>query len=178
MAASNTSPTSSLNTPTTPSNLSRFVPCSRTFLFTKAKQNHIHDGIFFDTPQRPCVPRVCRLRTNDNAMAIYALVDPTDENMIASDVSVKMLVEQLSEISFENDSYKEKINTTMQQVFFEIENRLLQMTFDHAEEKATSATTTDITADKCLPSLDEAQSGAFLCAATVTHSWVYISYVG
>ncbi|UJR25126.1 hypothetical protein I4U23_006485 [Adineta vaga] len=111
-------------------------------------------------------------------MAIYALVDPIDTNMLASDVSVNMLVEQLSEVSFEDDSYKEKINDIMQKIFYEIENRLLHMTFDHAEEKISTEPSSVSAAEKLLPSLDEAESGAFLFAATVTQSYVYIGYVG
>ncbi|CAF1236940.1 unnamed protein product [Rotaria sordida] len=177
--ATSVSPASSpSSTPTNSSNLSSFIPCPHTFVATRVKQNHTYDGTFSDTHQRPIVPRVCRLRTNNNTMAIYALVDPMDTNMIASDVCVNMLVEQLSQISFEDESYKKKISDSMQQIFYETENRLLQMTFDHAEEKATLTPTIDATAEKCLPSLDEAQSGAFLFAATVTQSNVYVAYVG
>jgi hypothetical protein len=111
-------------------------------------------------------------------MAIYALVDPIDTNMLASDVCINMLVEQLSEISFVDDSYRERINGAMQKVSYEIENRLLQMTFDHAEEKIASAPSSVSAAEKILPSLDEAESGAFLFAATVTQSNVYIAYIG
>jgi hypothetical protein len=52
------------------------------------------------------------------------------------------------------------------------------MTFDHAEEKITSTPSSVSAAEKLLPSLDEAESGAFLFAATVTQSNVYIAYVG
>jgi hypothetical protein len=52
------------------------------------------------------------------------------------------------------------------------------MTFDHAEEKMISAPSSVSAAEKLLPSLDEAESGAFLFAATVTQSNVYIAYVG
>jgi len=175
MAASVAASLSS-NTPATPSNLSNFIPCQHTFVATRTKQDHIHDDS--NNSRRAAVPRVCRLRTRDNTMGIYALADPIDTNMLASDVCVNMLVEQLSEISFDDDSYKEKINDTMQQIFYEIENRLLQMTFDHAEEKMTSAPSSVSAAEKLLPSLDEAESGAFLFAATVTQSNVYIAYVG
>lgn len=166
------------NVATSPSNLSNFGPCPHTFVATKAKQEHIPDGSDLDNIRRATVPRVCRLRTRDNTMAIYALVDPIDTNMLASDVSVNMLVEQLSEISFDNDSYKEKINYTMQNISYEIENRLLQMTFDHAKEKITTTKSSVSAAEKLLPSLDEAESGAFLFAATVTQSNVYVAYVG
>ena len=169
---------SSSSIPATPSNLSNFIPCQHTFVATRTKQDHIHDGSDTENPRRATVPRVCRLRTRDNAMGIYALVDPIDTNMLASDVAVNMLVEQLSEVSFDDDSYKEKINANMQKIFYEIENRLLQMTFDHAEEKMTSAPSSVSAAEKLLPSLDEAESGAFLFAATVTQSNVYIAYVG
>jgi hypothetical protein len=98
--------------------------------------------------------------------------------MLASDICVNMLVEQLSDVSFDNESYKEKINGIMQKITYEIENRLLQMTFDHAEDKITSAPSSVSAAEKLLPSLDEAESGAFLFAATVTQSNVYIAYVG
>ena len=168
----------SSNVAATSSNLSNFVPCPHTFVATKSKQDRIHDDSNTENPRRATVPRVCRLRTRDNAMAIYALVDPIDTNMLASDVCVNMLVEQLSEISFDDDSYKEKINGNMQKISYEIENRLLQMTFDHAEEKITSAPSSVSAAEKLLPSLDEAESGAFLFAATVTQSNVYIAYVG
>ncbi|CAF2319938.1 unnamed protein product [Rotaria sp. Silwood2] len=172
------SSSSSTNTPTNSSNLSSFIPCQHTFVATRVKQNQTYDESFSNNLQRSLVPRVCRLRTNNNSIAIYALVDPMDTNMIASDVCVNMLVEQLSQISFEDESYKKKISDSMQQIFYETENRLLQMTFDHAEEKATLTTSSDGTAEKCLPSLGEAQSGAFLFAATVTQSNVYIAYVG
>ncbi|CAF3470866.1 unnamed protein product [Rotaria sp. Silwood1] len=178
MANSASAASSPTSTPTNPNNLSSFVPCSHTFVATRVKQNHICDSSYSDNSQRRLVPRVCRLRTNDNSMAIYALVDPMDTNMIASDVCINMLVEQLSKVSFEDESYKKKISDNMQQIFYETENRLLQMTFDHAEEKATLTHSNDITAEKCLPSLGEAQSGAFLFAATVTQSYVYIAYVG
>jgi hypothetical protein len=170
-------PSSSSNVTTTPSNLLNFVPCPHTFVATKARQDH-QDSSNSDNPRRATVPRVCRLRTRDNAMAIYALVDPIDTNMLASDVCVNMLVEQLSEISFDDDTYREKINGTMQKISYEIENRLLQMTFDHAEEKIASAPSSVSAAEKLLPSLDEAESGSFLFAATVTQSTVYIAYVG
>jgi hypothetical protein len=180
MAASVADATASLpsNVTTTSSNLSNFVPCPHTFVATKAKQDRIHDDSNLDNTRRATVPRVCRLRTRDNAMAIYALVDPIDTNMLASDVCVNMLVEQLSEISFVDDSYREKINDNMQKISYEIENRLLQMTFDHAEEKIASAPSSVSAAEKLLPSLDEAESGAFLFAATVTQSNVYIAYIG
>ena len=173
--ATSVAASSSSSTPATPSNLSNFIPCQHTFVATRIKQDHTDED---NNPHRATVPRVCRLRTRDNTMAIYALVDPIDTNMLASDVCVNMLVEQLSEISFDDDSYKEKINDTMQNIFYEIENRLLQMTFDHAEEKITSAPSSVSAAEKLLPSLDEAESGAFLFAATVTQSNVYIAYVG
>lgn len=163
------------STPATPSNLSNFIPCQYTFVATRTKQERTQDD---SNSRRATVPRVCRLRIRDNTMAIYALVDPIDTNMLAADVSVNMLVEQLSEISFHDDSYKEKINDTMYKIFYEIENRLLQMTFDHAEEKLISAPSSVSAAEKLLPSLDEAESGAFLFAATVTQSNVYVAYVG
>lgn len=169
---------SSIITPANASNLSNFIPCPHTFVATKVRQNRTHDGSFSDNRQRTVVPRVCRLRRNDNTMGVYAVVDPIDTNMIASDVCVNMLVEQLSQVSFDDDSYKKKINDGMQQIFYETENRLLQMAFDRAEEKAISGSSSDGTAEKCLPSLDEAQSGAFLFATTVTQSKVYIAYVG
>jgi len=180
MAASTAAASASLssNVSTTSSNLSNFVPCQHTFVATKAKQGRIDDGTDSDNPQRATVPRICRLRTRDNAMAIYALVDPIDTNMLASDVCVNMLVQKLSEISFDDDSYKEKINGNMQKISYEIENRLLQMTFDHAEDKIASAPSSVSAAEKLLPSLDEAESGSFLFAATVTQSNVYIAYVG
>jgi hypothetical protein len=168
----------SSNVTTTSRNLLNFGPCPHTFVATKAKQNRSFDDNNAENPRRATVPRVCRLRTRDNAMAVYALVDPMNTNMLASDVSVNMLVEQLSEISFDNDSYKDKINGIMQKISYEIENRLLQMTFDHAEEKITSTPSSVSAAEKLLPSLDEAESGAFLFAATVTQSNVYIAYVG
>jgi hypothetical protein len=98
--------------------------------------------------------------------------------MIASDVCVNMLVEQLSDISFDDDSYTEKINVNMQNISYAIETRLLQMTFDHAEKKMKSEPSSKNAAEKLLPTLDEAESGAFLFAATVTKSNVYIAYVG
>jgi hypothetical protein len=168
----------SSNIPATSSNLSNFIPCQHTFVATRTKQDRIHNVIDSENPRRAIIPRVCRLRTRDNAMAIYALVDPIDTNMIASDVCVNMLVEQLSEISFDDDSYKEKINANMEKIFYEIENRLLQMTFDHAEEKMATTPSNVKAAEKLLPLLDEAESGAFLFAATVTQSNVYIAYVG
>ncbi len=129
---------SSSNITTTRSNLSNFIPCQHTFVATKSKRVRIPDGNNSDNPHRATVPRVCRLRTRDNAMAIYALVDPIDTNMIASDVCVNMLVEQLSDISFDDDSYTEKINVNIQNISYAIETRLLQMTFDHAEKKMKS----------------------------------------
>jgi hypothetical protein len=165
-------------TPTTPINLSNFIPCQYTFVATRTKQNRSYAGTTTNEPQRGIVPRVCRLRARDNTMGIYALVDPIDTNMLASDVSVNMLVEQLSEVSFDDDSYKEKIDAIMQQVFFQIENRLLQMTFDHVEKKVTSAPSSVSAAEKLLPSLEEAESGSFLFATVVTQSNVYIAYVG
>ena len=169
---------SSSNVTTTSRNLLNFGPCPHTFVATKTKQETIPDGTDPEKPQRATVPRVCRLRTRDNTMAIYALVDPIGSNMLASDVSVNMLVEQLSEVSFEDDSYKEKINTNMQNISYEIENRLLQMTFDHVEDQLTSGPSSVSAAEKLLPKLEESESGAFLFAATVTQSYVYISYVG
>lgn len=166
------------NVATSPSNLSNFVPCPHTFVATKAKQSHILTGNNLDIPQRATVPRVCRLRTRDNAMAIYALVDPIDTNMLASDVCVNMLVEQLGAISFDDDSYKEQISGNMQKISYEIENRLLQMTFDHAEDEIKKEPSSVSAAEKLLPKLDEAESGAFLFATTVTQSNVYIAYVG
>ncbi|CAF1215610.1 unnamed protein product [Rotaria magnacalcarata] len=190
MATGTTAMASSIITPANASNLSNFIPCPHTFVATKVRQNRTHYGSFTDNRQQTVVPRVCRLRRNDNTMGIYALVDPIDTNMIASDVCVNMLVEQLSQVSFDDDSYKKKISDGMQQIFYETENRLLQMVFDRAEEKAISGSSGDGTTEKCLPSsgdgttekclpsLDEAQSGAFLFAATVTQSKVYIAYVG
>ncbi|CAF1166188.1 unnamed protein product [Adineta ricciae] len=163
----------SSDTPVHSSNLANFNPCQHTFVATRTKQEH-HD----QNSQREIVPRVCRLRTRDNSMAIYALVDPIDTNRLASDVSVNLLVEQLSEVSFDDESYKEKINDIMQKIFYEIENRLLQMTFDQAEEKISTTPSSGSEPEKLLPSLDEAESGAFLFAATVTQSYVYIGYVG
>ena len=177
MAAS-AATSSSSNVQTTSGNLSNFIPCQHTFVATKAKQDRTHDDISSDDLRRATVPRVCRLRTRDNAMAIYALVDPIDTNMLASDVCINILVEQLSEISFDDDSYREKITASMPKIFYEIENRLLQMTFDHAEDKVSLAPSSVSAAEKLLPSLDEAESGAFLFAATVTQSNVYIAYVG
>jgi len=178
MAASAAAAPSSTNVTTTSRNLSNFGPCPYTFVATKAKQDRTYDNNDAENPRRATVPRVCRLRTRDNAMAVYALVDPINTNMLASDICVNMLVEQLSDVSFDNESYKEKINGIMQKITYEIENRLLQMTFDHAEDKITSAPSSVSAAEKLLPSLDEAESGAFLFAATVTQSNVYIAYVG
>ncbi|CAF1222565.1 unnamed protein product [Adineta steineri] len=169
------------NIRTTSSNLSNFIPCQHTFVATRTKQDPSssnNENTVENSSQRATVPRVCRLRTNDNAMAIYALVDPIGTSMLASDVCVNMLVEQLSKVSFDDDTYKEKINDIMQNVSYEIENRLLQMTFDHAEEKITSAPSSVSAAEKLLPSLDEAESGAFLFATTVTQSYMYLAYVG
>ena len=166
------------NITTTSNNLSNFVPCPHTFVATKSQQNHTYENNHSDTSRQVTVPRVCRLRTRDNAMAIYALISPIDTTMLASDVSANILVEQLSDICFEDDTYKEKINNNMQNIIYTIENRLLQMTFDHAEEKITLAPSSVGAAEKLLPSLDEAESGAFLFAATVTQSNVYITYVG
>ena len=171
----------SSNVTTTSRNILNFGPCPYTFVATKTKQENIPDGTDSENPRRAIVPRVCRLRTRDNAMAIYALVDPTGTKMVASDVSINMLVEQLSDISFDDDSYREKINVIMQKITYEIENRLLQMTFDHVEEQVTEKTSKGIASEKgekLLMELDEAKSGAFLFAATVTQSNVYISYVG
>ena len=168
----------STNVATTSRNLPNFGPCPHTFVATKSKQDGIHDNNNAENPQRATVPRVCRLRTRDNTMAVYALIDPISTNMLASDVCVNMLVEQLSEVSFDNESYKENINGIMQKITYEIENRLLQMTFDHAEDKISSAPSSVSAAEKLLPSMDEAESGAFLFAATVTQSNVYIAYVG
>lgn len=178
MATSTTAIASPVNTPANASNLSKFIPCQYTFVATREKQSRTHNDSFSEDPQRPVIPRVCRLRRSDNAMAIYALVDPIDTSMIASDVCVNMLVEQLSQISFDDDSYKKKIADSLQKIFYESENRLLQMTFDRAEEKAMSGSLCDGNAEKCLPSLDEARSGTFLFAATVTQSKVYVAYVG
>ena len=52
------------------------------------------------------------------------------------------------------------------------------MTFDQAEEKISTTPSSGSEPEKLLPSLDEAESGAFLFAATVTQSYVYIGYVG
>lgn len=177
-AAATAAVPSSSNVTTTSRNLLNFGPCPHTFVATKTKQEVIPDGTDSENPQRPTVPRVCRLRTRDNTMAVYALVDPIGSNMLASDVSVNMLVEQLSDISFDDDSYKEKINTNMQNITYEIENRLLQMTFDHVEEKLISTSSSVSVAEKLLPKLEESESGAFIFAATVTQSYVYLAYVG
>jgi hypothetical protein len=176
-ATSATALPSSSNVTTTSRNILNFGPCPYTFVATKAKQENTHDETDLENPQRSVVPRVCRLRTRDNAMAIYALADP----MIASDVSIDMLVEQLTDITFDDDSYREKINTIMQKITYEIENRLLQMTFDRVEEQITTKTANGITSEKgekLLLELDTAKSGAFLFAATITQSNAYISYVG
>ncbi|CAF1146076.1 unnamed protein product [Adineta steineri] len=182
MAASSAAAATPTNIRTTSSNLSNFIPCQHTFVATRTKQDPSsssnNENTVENSSQRATVPRVCRLRTNDNAMAIYALVDPIGTSMLASDVCVNMLVEQLSKVSFDDDTYKEKINDIMQTVSYEIENRLLQMTFDHAEEKITSAPSSVSAAEKLLPSLDEAESGAFLFATTVTQSYMYLAYVG
>ena len=166
------------NISTTPNNLLNFVPCQHTFVATKYRQGHADEHSNSDTSDKKIVPRVCRLRTRDNAMAIYALVDPIDAKMLAADVSVNMLVEQLSDVLIEDESYQEKINTNMQNVIYSIENRLLQMTFDHAEEKVATTPSSVSAAEKLLPSLDEAEAGAFIFAATVTQSNVYVTYVG
>ena len=176
-AAATTSPVPS-NVTNTSRNLLNFGPCPHTFVATKVKQVQTPDDNNTENPRRATVPRVCRLRTRDNAMAVYALADPISSSMLASDVSINMLIEQLSEVSFDNDSYKEQINSIMQNIPYEIENRLLQMTFDHAQEKMISASSSVSAAEKLLPLLDEAESGAFLFAATVTQSNVYIAYVG
>lgn len=181
MATSVAGPPSSSNVTTTSRNISNFGPCLYTFVATKTKQENIPDGTDSENPRRATVPRVCRLRTRDNAMAIYALADPTGTKMIASDVAINMLVEQLSDITFDDDSYREKISAIMQKITYEIENRLLQMTFDHVEEQVTEKTSKGIQSEKgekLLLELDEAKSGAFLFAATVTQSNVYLSYVG
>ena len=176
-AATTTAPVAS-NVTNTSRNLLNFGPCPHTFVATKVKHIQTPDDDSTDNPRRATVPRVCRLRTRDNTMAIYSLVDPISSSMLAADVSVNMLVEQLSEVSFDNDSYKDKINSIMQKITYEIENRLLQMTFDHAQDKMISASSSVSAAEKLLPSLDEAESGAFLFAATVTQSNVYVAYVG
>lgn len=176
MATAAAASVASSDAPSVPSNLPKFGPCQHTFVASRTKQGAVTTTD--KSSQHAIVPRVCRLRTSDNTMAIYALVDPIDTKMLASDVAVNMLVEQLSEVSFDDESYKEKISDTMQKIFYEIENRLLQMTFDHAEQKISTAPSSVSEAEKLLPSLDEADSGAFLFATTVTQSYVYIGYVG
>ena len=158
--------------------LASFIPCQYTLVATKATQHLLNESNNVNDIRRTVVPRVCRLRTRDNTMGIYAIADPIGNDMLASDVTINLLVEQLSTISFEDDSYKEKIDQTMQNMSYEIENRLLQMTFDHAEEKVISTTSSVSVAEKLLPALEEAESGAFLFAATVTQSNVYVTYVG
>lgn len=158
--------------------LTSFIPCQYTLVATKATQHLLNESNNVNDIRRTVVPRVCRLRTRDNTMGIYAVADPIGNDMLASDVTINLLVEQLSTISFEDDSYKEKIDQTMQNMSYEIENRLLQMTFDHAEEKVISTTSSVSVAEKLLPALEEAESGAFLFAATVTQSNVYVTYVG
>ena len=172
-----TSPTVPSLSSTYQGNLSNLILCPYTYVATRMRQDSAYYSNYPDNSQRATIPRVCRLRTNDNTFAIYALVDPITEHMIASDVCVNMLVEQLSEISFDDNSYGKKINDSMKNIFYETENRLLQMTFDRAE-KMTSSLANSGAAEKVLASLDEAQSGAFLFVVMVTQSYVYVSYVG
>ena len=181
MAASaapvSTSPSSSGAAAAVNNQLASFFPCQYTLVATKAR-SLINETGTGNEIRRSVVPRVCRLRTRENTMGIYAIADPIGNNMLAADVSINLLVEQLSTISFEDDSYKEKIDSIMQAMSYEIENRLLQMAFDHAEEKVISSTSSVSTAEKLLPALEEAESGAFLFAATVTQATVYVTYVG
>jgi hypothetical protein len=175
-ASAATSP--SCNGTAMPNHLSNFVPCQYTLVATKAEHGSSNDVDALTDTRRATVPRVCRLRSRDNTMAIYAIADPIGPNMLAADVCANMLVEYLSEISFNNESYREEIEKVMQKISFEIDDRLLKMTFDHAEEKVTSEPSSLDDTDKLLPSLEEAESGAFLCATAVTQSYVYIAYVG
>ena len=177
MAASATTP-SACNGTAMSNHLSNFIPCQYTLVATKAEHGSSNDDDALEHTRRAPVPRVCRLRSRDNTMAIYAIADPIGPNMLAADVCANMLVEYLSKISFDDESYREEIEGVMQKISFEIENRLLQMTFDHAEEKVTSDPSSLDDTDKLLPSLEEAESGAFLCATAVTQSYVYIAYVG
>ena len=180
MATGNTTNdgTKSIDITTSSDNLSKFVPCSHTFVATRSKHNRTHNDGYSDNNPRAVVPRVCRLRTCDNAIAIYALVDPIGPSMIAADLCMNMFVEQINEISVDDDSYKMKVNDSIQQLFYGVENRLLQLIFDHAEQKMVTSSTHKSADDKLLQSIDEAQSGAFMFTATIIQSTAYIAYVG
>lgn len=154
----------------TPNNLLSFNGCPYAFVATEGEVDP-------SGSQLEIAPRVCRVRTRDNIVGIYAIADPIESNMLASNVSVNSLIEKLSEVSLADDLYRERIETVMQNISFEIENRLLQLTFDQAEKKVAGTSSVD-RPEKVLPALDEARSGAFLCAAAVTQSSIFLSFVG
>lgn len=164
-------PTTVVPVASMPNNFHHLTYCQYTFVATENRLNSNEN-------QLVVAPRLCRVRTRDNIMGIYAIADPIDSDMLASNISVNSLVERLNEVTFDDDSYKERIENVMRDISFEIENRLLQLTFDHAEEKVISTTSSVERAEKVLPALDEARSGAFLCATAVTQSSIFLSFVG
>ncbi|CAF3350501.1 unnamed protein product [Rotaria sp. Silwood1] len=151
-ASAASSPTS---TPTNPNNLSSFVPCPHTFVATRVKQNHICDSSYSDNSQRRIVPRVCRLRTNDNSMAIYALVDPMDTNMIASDNDIQQKRER-NRNSSRSDKHKRENQThssTIEPfVRFDVYEKLLN---DNDELRQANKFITDLLYTQSTSAMDE-----------------------
>lgn len=164
--------------PVMPNSLLTLIPCPYTSVATKARQSSTENRNDPSGYQTATAPRVCRLRTRDNIVGIYGMADPIGKAMLASNVAINLLVEQLSEISLTDESYKDQIENVMQKISYEIENRLLQLTFDRAEDKVVSPSSSVDAAEKILPSLEEAESGAFLCATAVTQGHVYLAFVG
>ncbi|CAF0729484.1 unnamed protein product [Didymodactylos carnosus] len=151
--------------------MERFTPCPFTCVSTKSKT---------DDDKRRQLPRVCRYRSKDRQIGLYFIVDPIDSIMVASDISANLLFQHLINIDFTDEQHLQiRMEIYFQNMFFDLDHRLLQMTFDRTEEKiAKNLPFNSGAAEKILPSIEEADSGCFAFAAVTTKTHIYIAYVG
>lgn len=153
-----------------PANLESLAACGCTSLATKIIS-------FPDDPQKKYSTRLCRLCTKNREIGIYMMADPIGESLLASDISVNTVIEKLSDIDLNDKDHLKQIKCTLENLPYEIDDRLLKLTFDQAEtEKSHNSQNKD--AEKKITRLEEATSGASIFTVVITPNHLQIMFVG